>query len=153
VIEGADEAVMFPHVVSNEKDPLYALSDSSGHSACVNANPLGLAMLAVADEYYKKAGPGKRTCVACGEQVLNPDDYLVIGYLGNPSTSQLGNFNYTHLHKSHIRDWKQADAFLTLARVAVGSGEWQGDALTNIIREIEAPTLAIATASSQSQRR
>jgi hypothetical protein len=103
-------------------------------------------MLAAAEEYYQKAGPGKRACVVCGNQVLNPDDYLLIGYLGDPTTEPLAKFNYTHLHKSHIRDWKQADEFLVLARAAASSGQWQGSALPGIIREIEAGTLTGATA-------
>jgi len=146
VIEEGDEAISFPHFILNEKDPLFALSDTACHSACVNADPLGLAMLAAADEYYKHTGPGKRGCVVCGNQVLNPDDYLLIGYLGDPHTEALGKFNYTHLHKSHIRDWKEANEFLTLARAAVDAGQWQGDALPGIIREIEAGMLTGATA-------
>jgi hypothetical protein len=146
VIEEGDEAVLFPHIILNELDPLYALSDGACHSACVSADPLGRAMLAAAEEYYKKAGPGKRACVVCGNQVLDPDDYLLIGYLGDSSTEPLGRFNYTHLHKSRIRDWKQADEFLGLARAAVSSGQWQGSALPRVIREIEAGAVAGTTA-------
>jgi hypothetical protein len=138
VIEEGDEAVTFPHFILNGKDPLSALSDSACHSACVNAYPLGPAMLATAEDYYNNTGPGKRTCVVCGNQVLNPDDYLLIGYLGDPSTELLGRFNYTHLHKSHIRSWNRADEFLSLARAAVDAGRWQGSALTEIIQAIEA---------------
>jgi hypothetical protein len=136
VIEEGHEAVLFPHFILNEKNPLYALSDRACHSACVNADALGQAMLAAADGYYKSAGPGKRACAVCGNQIINPDDYLLIAYLADPSTSPLGKFNYTHLHKSHIRDWKQADEFLTLAKAAVDAGQWRGDALPKIIREI-----------------
>jgi hypothetical protein len=138
VIEAEDDAVTFPHFILNEKDPLFALSDAACHAACLKANPLGVAMLAAADGYYKNTGPGKRVCVVCGEQVLNPNDYLLIGYLGDPSVVPLGKFNYTHLHKSHIGDWKQVDEFLTLAKAALASGQWRGNALAEIIREIEA---------------
>ena len=142
VIDEGDEATLFPHLILNELDPLYALSDGACHSACVNNDAVGRAMLAAAEEYYKWAGPGKRACVVCGNQVLDQDDYLLIGYLGDPATEPLAKFNYTHLHKSHVRDWNQADEFLAIARAALAAGRWRGEALPAIIRTIEAGMLS-----------
>src|SRR5687767_9950584 len=116
VIMTGEPAIGFPHFILNEVDPLFALSDSSCHSACVSASPLGSAMLAASNELYKNTGPGKRACAVCGDQVLDPDDYVLIGYLGAPSAGPLARFSYTHLHKSHIPDWKAANEFLTFAR-------------------------------------
>src|SRR5262245_11452214 len=99
---GDDEAVLFPHFVLNEKYLLHALSDAACHAACANADPRGQAMLAAADAHASNTGPGKRTCAACGGEILDPDDYLLIAYLGDPSADPLGNFNYTHLHTSHV---------------------------------------------------
>jgi hypothetical protein len=144
VIDRGDEAVLFPHVVLNEKDPLFGLSDASCHEVCVNADARGQAMLAAADACFTNTGPGKRACAACGSEILDPDDYFLIAYLGDPSTDPLGRFNYTHLHTSHIRDWKQADEFLALARAAVEGGRWQGDALPKLMRDIEAGRSAAA---------
>jgi len=138
VIERGGEAVLFPRFVLNEKDPLYALSDASCHAACLNADPRGPAMLAAADACSKNIGPGKRTCAACGGEITDADDYFLIAWLGDPSTDPLGKFNYTHLHKSHIRDWKHADEFLSLAKAAADAGRWQGTALPMIMRDFEA---------------
>jgi hypothetical protein len=143
VIIAGEPTVGFPHFILNERDPLFALSDSSCHSACVNASPLGSAMLAATDELYKSTGPGKRACAVCSDQVLDPDDYMLIGYLGAPSAGPLAKFSYTHLHKSHIAGWKRASEFLALARAAVSSDEWQGDALSKVIQEIEASLLPL----------
>jgi hypothetical protein len=137
-IERGDEAVLFPQVILNEKDPLHALSDASCHAACASADPRGQAMLAAADAHSTNTGPGKRACAACGGEIVDPDDYLLIAWLADPSTDPLGRFNYTHLHASHIRDWKQAEEFLVLAKAAVEEGRWQGDALPKLVREIEA---------------
>jgi hypothetical protein len=137
-IERGDEAVLFPHVILNEMDPLSALSDAACHAACLNADPRGQAMLAAADAHSRNTGPGKRACAACGGEILDPDDYLLIGYLGDSSADPLGTFNYTHLHTSHVRDWNQADAFLTLAKAAMEAGRWRGDVLPNMIRQIAA---------------
>lgn len=138
VIERGDEAVLFPRFVLNEKDPLYALSDAACHSGCVNADSRSRAMLAAADSHSRNTGPGKRTCAACGGEITDPADYFLIGYLGDPSAHPLGRFSYTHLHTSHIRDWKEAGAFLTAARAVLDAEQWQGDALLKIVRNIEA---------------
>jgi hypothetical protein len=138
VIERGDEAMLFPHFVLNEKDPLHALSDASCHAVCVNADHRGQAMLAAAEAYSRNTGPGKRTCAACGGEIVDPEDYCLIAWLGDPSTDPLGKFSYTHLHASHVRDWKQADEFLALAKAAVEGGRWQGDALPKLMRDVEA---------------
>jgi hypothetical protein len=138
VIERGDEAVLFPHVVLNEKDPLHALSDASCHAACVTADARGQAMLAAADAYAKNTGPGKRACAACGGEIVDPDDYILIAWLADPSADPLGKFNYTHLHTSHLRDWKEVNAFLALAKAAIEGGRWQGDALPKLVGDIEA---------------
>lgn len=137
VIEEGDNAALFPHFVLNEADPLYLLSDSACHVACVENDRLGRSMLAASEQCVANTGPGKRICIVCRSEVLNPDDYLLIGYLADPEKHPLGTFNYTHLHKIHIRDWRQARAFLALAKAVLAEGKWQGPALAEIIHEIE----------------
>jgi hypothetical protein len=78
----------------------------------------------------------------CGNQITDPDDYLLIGNLSGPSTGPLEKFNYTHLHKSHIGAWKHAEEFLALAREALDGGHWRGRALLDIVRTVEAGMLA-----------
>jgi hypothetical protein len=136
-IARGDEAVLFPHFVLNEK-ALYALSDAACHTACLDADARGRAMRAASDAYASNTGPGKRACAACGGEITDPADYFLIAWLGDPSTDPLGKFNYTHLHTSHIRDWKEADAFLALAKTAIEGGRWQGDTLPKLVRDIEA---------------
>jgi hypothetical protein len=138
VIEEGDEVVLFPHFVLNEADPLYALSDAACHRNCVNGDPLGVLMLEASEQYLANTGPGKRVCAVCGIEVRDPDDYLFVGYLADPSDGPLGRFNWTHLHKSHISGWPQAREFLMLAKATFSKGRWRGAALAEIVREIEA---------------
>src|SRR5262252_3033942 len=86
VIDRGDEAVLFPHFVLNERDPLYALSDAACHAACLDADARGRAMCAAADVHARNTGPGERACAVCGSEIVEPDDYLLIGYLGDPSS-------------------------------------------------------------------
>jgi hypothetical protein len=138
MIERGGEAVLFPGVVLNEKDPLYPLSDAVCHAACVTADARGRAMLAASEAYDCNTGPGRRTCAVCGGELLVADDYILIPWLGDPVADPLGAFSYTHMHASHVRDWKQADEFLALAKAAVDGGRWQGDALLKIVQDIAA---------------
>ena len=137
VIEEGDDVPPFPHVVLNEADPLHILSDAACHRSCLNGDPLGVLMREVSEQYLANAGPGKRACAVCSVEVRDPDDYLFIGYLGNPSDDPLGRFNWTHLHKSHISGWLQAGEFLMLAEATLRKGRWRGAALAEIVREIE----------------
>lgn len=143
-IGGQDEAVLFPHFVLNEADPLYPLSDAACHAGCVDSDPVGRLMLAASEQHLANTGPGKRTCAVCGQEVQDPDDYLLIGYLADPAHDALGKFNYTHLHKSHISQWKQAEEFLAAARTTLAGGQWRGPVLAEIVREIEAGALVKA---------
>lgn len=144
VIAEGDEAVLFPHFILNEDDPLYALSDTACHAACVDRDPLIASMLAASEAYLNNSGPGKRICAVCGNEVRDPDDYLFIGYLADPSDDPLGKFNYTHLHKSHVSGWEKAEEFLGLARAAIDAGRWRGKALLKIVQEVEASRIASA---------
>ena len=138
VIQQEDDVTVFPHFILNQADALFPLSDAACHSNCVNSDAVGRQMLVATRGYYACTGPGKRICVVCENEVSDPDDYLLIGYLGRSTGDALGRFEYTHLHRSHIHEWKQVDEFLSLAKKAINSDQWQGDALYNIIREIEA---------------
>lgn len=149
VIQDGDDVALFPHFVLNEADPLYPLSDAACHMLCVESDPLGSAMLAASEQCLAETGPGKRICVVCCEEVRAPDDYLLIGYLADPSDDPLGNFNYTHLHKSHIRHWKHADDFLTLARAALAQRKWRGPAIAEVVLEIEAGILEVRQGGMQ----
>ena len=138
VIADGDAVVLFPHFVLNEADPLYHFSDAACHLRCIESNALAKKALAESEQYLAQSGPGKRACAVCGNEIRNPDDYLFISFLADPNEDLLGRFNYTHLHKSHISNWKEADEFLLLAKAAINGGRWQGAALDALVREIEA---------------
>jgi hypothetical protein len=138
VIFDENDVILFPHFILNENDRLFSLSDSACHSCCVRANDLGLEILDEARIYFLNVGPEKRRCLVCKSEIIDPDNYLLIGRLGGSSIGELTEFNYTHLHKSHIKDWAKVDEFLKLANAAVAVGQWRGTWLPDIITQIEA---------------
>jgi len=138
LIEEGEDTSLFPHFILNENDPLYEFSDSACHTACLASHPLGQALALASEANAEHTGPGKRRCAVCGAEILDPDDYLLIGYLGDPTRNGIAEFNFTHLHKSHLAQWRDADRFLGLAKEMLASGRWKGPALLMLVQKIEA---------------
>jgi predicted nucleic acid-binding Zn ribbon protein len=138
VIEEGEDASLFPHFVLNEKDELYQFSDGAFHSACLEHHPLRNALAATYKAYRAQTGPGHRRCAVCGMEIDNPDEYFGMAYLADPSRDELGDFNFTHLHKSHIGRWREKGRFLALARQAIAAGRWKGEILSKLVQEVEA---------------
>jgi hypothetical protein len=136
-IQDGEDAESFPHLIVNAADELHPLSDASCHKRCVSSSAIGMQMRSVFSDYQKRAGPGNRQCAVCGKQVLDRDDYVMIGYLCDPVIDPLGRFNYTHLHRSHARDWEGANAFTTLADATLRAGRWQGEDLIALINLVK----------------
>lgn len=136
-----DDATLFPHVILNELNPKYKLSDSICHTHCVLSNEIGRQMLEVSNNFFDAIKPGRRKCAVCCSEVASPDDHLMIGYLGDPLICCLADFNFTHLHHSHIYEWDHARRFLGLAKRCITTGRWGGGALADIIRQVEAGLL------------
>lgn len=137
VIQSLDEVISFPHIISNESDPLWPFSDTSCHIDCAKQSPEVLKLIAITEEHYRRTGPGKRKCQVCGEEILDPDDCLALGYLGDPAVDALARFNFIHLHKSHVADWKSAAEFLAVAQAAIDNGRWNGPYLAALMRDIK----------------
>lgn len=138
LIRGGDEVVLFPHIIANEAHPLHRLSDASCHLDCAKKSEDATKLVTLVEEHYSRTGPGQRKCQVCGEEILDPDDCLALGYLGDSALDPIGRFNFTHLHKSHVADWKPAAEFLALAQAAIDEGRWKGPTLATLIRDIRA---------------
>jgi hypothetical protein len=136
VIDETTPVRSFPAFILNELDPCFLFSDASFHEACVNEHPYGIDVLRRFDEWHSKVGPGKRICVVCKEEIISPDNYLLIEHLSDRESDPLRVFNYTHLHKSCIPRWKSRSRFIELANAALASGFWKGYYLNKIINEL-----------------
>lgn len=126
VIQAADEMVAFPHVISNQRDPLWPFSDTACHAACAKRSPEIQQLAAIAEEHYRRTGPGNRKCEVCCKEILDPENCLMFGYLGDPELDELGRFNFIHIHKSHLANWKPLKEFLAIGQAAIDDGRWRG---------------------------
>lgn len=135
-IEGGEERVSFAPFVSNEANPLAVFSDGTFHVSCFRAHPLAEQAILVSNEARAKNAPGARLCRVCGLPVLDPDDYLGMGYHTGDPGHPLYNFNFAHLHRSCLASWSELARVCGLAQRAVADGMWQGAASQQLARAL-----------------
>jgi hypothetical protein len=140
VIGKDDEVAAFPAFVGNQKDPFYRFNDGAFHQSCFEALPESEAFNRRYREMLEHSGPGHRACSVCGEQIMNPDDYFGFGFLTDAANDPLSEFNYVHLHRSHIKDWPVLDRAVRLIEELNQSGCWEGSGLKwvlGVLREAQ----------------
>jgi hypothetical protein len=88
------------------------------------------------EEAQQRSAPKSRICFICGEQIIDPDDYLGLGYLIDDRNHPLHRFNYAHFHRSCLKKWPGARNLAADLEKLDESGEWQGEGLKQLIRQI-----------------
>ena len=129
-MEEADKVVMFPPFVANRIDPLYQFSDSVFHAVCFGSHPLAKRASEIVETMQQRLQPGRRFCAACGEPILDPDDYFTSGYLTGDPNNRLFEYNYIQLHRSHLGEWSEFSEFRRLVEEYQSSDEWEGPRLS-----------------------
>lgn len=133
IIKSGDKTIGFPAFIVNENDPLYRFNDAGFHQACIMKSPLGRRALMLLNEWSQKTGPGKRKCVVCQKEILDPDNYFSTEYLAAGC-----EFNFIHLHKSCINQWRDREKFLQLLQYKLDLHEWKGNYFDMLIKILKA---------------
>lgn len=136
-IQQGESTVSFPAFVWDQADPLLLFNDATVHSDCFVQHPLAEKADAVVEELMAKTGPGRRKCVVCQAEILDPDDCLLIPRLASDPSDPLHRFNLTHLHRTHARQWTELDGLVALLKSRQDAGSWIGDGLRPLIRDLE----------------
>lgn len=136
VIEADAFAVGLPAFVWNEADVLLPFNDASMHRTCFEAHPLRAQVEATLEELDRKTGSGRRKCAVCGSEVLDPDDYLMVPRLTDDVASPAHRFNYTHLHRSHVRGWREVGDLERLLEQLEAAGGWKGRVLQELLQQL-----------------
>lgn len=136
VISECDEAVVFPAFAQSTADPYFEFSDGSFHTNCLLKANRGSEAIGRVEQRLARTGPGRRKCVVCQLEVLSPDDYLLIDFLGDLGADPLAEFSYTHFHRSCIWHWPHQAEFVALARSAIATAHWNADYLRKLVDEI-----------------
>ncbi len=141
-ITSVNEAVMFPPFVSNEADELFVFSDAVVHADIFREHPLASRAQARYEEFHERMAPANRLCVACGQRITDPDDYLCLGHLIADSTQALHRFNYAHFHRSCLSRWPELPVLICELKMLSATGAWKGVGLEQLIREISREALS-----------
>ena len=122
-----------PAFAWNQSDPLWLFNDAAVHVACLAMDPRRAHVERVIAEVEAKTGPGNRVCAVCGDEVTDPEDYILIPRLTHIETDPLFRFRYTHLHKSHVPQWREYAEFMGHVPRLVGDVP----SVTGLIDELE----------------
>ncbi len=125
----------FGPFVSNEADPLFLFHDRAFHTSCLSGHPLAPSALVRFEEYQRASGPGRRLCAVCGEQILDPDDYLAFGYLG--ASEDVKWMNYLQFHKSDLFAWPELDRAHAALVDLSNKNTWKGPALAWLLVNVD----------------
>ncbi len=90
------------------------------------AHPLASEAIRRSDEMRQRLGPGHRTCVVCGEQIVKFDEYFTVGFLTSDPGSPVYQFNYLQAHRAHLPKWEKYPLFRRLVEEFQSSVAWDG---------------------------
>lgn len=124
------EAAIFSPFIADRSDPLFVFSDSVVHVSCLSSHPLSAEARKWHDEATQARSVRERVCAACGQAVLDPDDYFATGLLSRAADDPLFEFNFVCLHRSHADSWPGFDKFRRRMEEAQSDGgKWRGPTL------------------------
>jgi hypothetical protein len=137
IIEVDQEAVSFPHFVANEMDPLWVFCDGAFHAQCFYAHPLAQVAQRRYKDLLRHNGPGNRACVVCKKEIQAPDEYFTLGHLTEDKAVPLYHYNYIQAHRSCLSAWRDLAFVIKLIEGLKDSGTWRGNALDDLLAELE----------------
>jgi hypothetical protein len=136
VLRDGDEVVSFSPFVSNELDPLWKFSDAAFHATCFHEDPLSEKARQRYHELRSHVGPGRRMCVVCKKEIMEPNDYFGVGYLTDDQ-HPLHRYNYTQAHRSCLSQWSERSQLSKLLDDFNKSGAWRGVGLESLLSELD----------------
>lgn len=124
VIKAKDKYYSFPAFVINRNDPLYFFSDGSFHYSCLMTTELGEVAIAYAELFIQAVNPANRKSIVSGNMITDYENHIFIDYLTMNKNSMLNNFNFAHIDKSELLDWRERKNVITELTRLRNSGEW-----------------------------
>lgn len=109
-----DLSLSFPAFVWEDSDPHIVFNDATIHMTCLENRLDRSQILEIREEALAASLPANRICAVCDEIVDDPDDYLMIPRLGSKDDDPIRQFRYTHLHRSHLNQWKSKETLRLL---------------------------------------
>lgn len=124
-MQSRKEVVVFPHLVSNAHDPLFAFNGVVVHKTCVQAHPWGAAALRQKQYVHNTILPAKkRQCVLCGENENNAAQLIATGLLTVDEKHPLYRYNWLEAHKRCVSHWEELPVLVHELEKYSQSGQW-----------------------------
>jgi hypothetical protein len=135
VLNTLREYTLFPPLTGNEKDKLFLISDEGVHVDCLEKNGLENLALYFRDEIGKQI-PLRLICHVDGQQLSNPENIILFGLLTSNEQEELSKFNFLTINRQNIKQWKEREQFIRLAREFIESGKWKGFLNFNYLEDL-----------------
>ena len=97
---------LFPAFVINILDPLYYFNDNAFHEKCLSENPLSQVAKSFSISCIERNKPANRICLIRGNLITDFRDHVSLGLFSTNKSNELYPFNYSHIDKRNIPDWK-----------------------------------------------
>jgi hypothetical protein len=125
ILEEKQELQAFPPLTSNKKDSFYTFSDAGFHKECFENHPLSTKISTYYEKASEKTRPNNRFCEIANTLITQPENFFFIDLLTSDENEALSQFNCLLFDKENLKDWKEKDHFLTLAKDFLAKGKWQ----------------------------
>lgn len=132
VIENDAKIISLPAFVFNDWDSLVYFNDSAFHETCFVNHKLSKEVVERVKKLTQEMLPINRICAVCKKQIIDPNDYLFLGYL----TDNLSKFNYMKLHLSCLPKWNDIDNFKNLLVEAITNKTVKGIFYENVLKQL-----------------
>lgn len=124
-MERRKEVIIFPHLVSNTHDPLFAFNNNAFHKVCVRKHPWGEMAVKQKQFVHETILPNtKRECVLCEEKVAEPTQLVGTGILTSSQKHPLFKFNWVEAHKGCITHWEELPVLVSELQKFASTGKW-----------------------------
>lgn len=115
----------FAPFIINPNDELFKFSDNAFHIDCLNAAENSNKAIAYAEESIRFGRPENRKCIVTAELITKQEDHICIGCLTSDESSELHRFNFTHIHRNNLAQWKDRAPLLSLLIALKDSEDWR----------------------------
>lgn len=136
-MNGDSEVICFRPFVQNDRDPLFAFSDSCFHRSCFERDERAPSVVKRYNEYVDSSKRWPPQCVVCKLTIATPDEHFGFGFLTGDSPSVLANFNYAHAHRRCLPALPLLVEVFSELKSMRTAGQWTGKAVDGLIGELE----------------
>lgn len=141
IIDNNDKFVSLPAFVFNDCDPLFFFNDSAFHENCFWTHESSKNVTERVERLFKEISSKNRVCIVCKNQIIQPDDYLFLGFITDNTEDDISKYGYTKLHLSCLPKWKDLNNFKKLLAQSISDKAVEGSFYETILTQLNVERL------------